>query len=77
MAHPTTLRHLVRTYESARDLHARYGTRETQQRLEDATYTLCVSTGTRTAVDALAEAGRQLAPADTAAKPTDGFAGAL
>jgi hypothetical protein len=77
MAHPTMLRHLVRNYETARALDARQGSKETRRRLEDATYTLCVSTGTRTADDALAVAGRQLAAAQTPTTAQDGFASAV
>lgn len=69
MAHPTTLRHHVLSYETARELHARQGNKETGRRLEDATYTLCVSTGTRSADDALAAAGRQLAAAEATTAP--------
>jgi hypothetical protein len=77
MAHPTMLRHLVRNYETARALHARQGSKETQRRLEDATYTLCVSTGTRTAEDALVAAGRQLAAAQPPTTAPDGLASAV
>ncbi|MCA1221648.1 DUF5133 domain-containing protein [Streptomyces sp. 8L] len=77
MAHPTTLRHLVRSYEKARAAHARAGTKESGRRLEDAMYTLCVSTGTRTAEDALTAAGRQLAAAEGAAAGPGGLATAV
>nr|WP_245178622.1 DUF5133 domain-containing protein [Streptomyces montanisoli] len=66
MAHPTMLRHLVAQYETARAEHARHSTKQTARRLDDATYTLCVSTGTRSAADALAVAGRRLAAAGEA-----------
>nr|WP_324604340.1 DUF5133 domain-containing protein [Streptomyces sp. NRRL F-5126] len=73
MAHPTMLRHLVAQYETARAEHARHSTRQTARRLDDATYTLCVSTGTRSAADALAVAARRLAAAGggTGAGPAD------
>ncbi|GAA3715861.1 DUF5133 domain-containing protein [Streptomyces tremellae] len=77
MAHPTMLRHLVESYETARALHARQGGKETLRRLEDATYTLCVSTGTRTAEDALAAAGRRIAAAEAATEAPGGLTTAV
>ncbi|WP_030607653.1 DUF5133 domain-containing protein [Streptomyces sclerotialus] len=53
---PETLRNLIARYEEAQLLHSEQGTYETAQRLEDVTYTLCVSTGTRTPEAALAVA---------------------
>lgn len=47
MAHPAVLQRLVEQYEGLRALHAETGTAESQQRLEDLSYTLCISTCTR------------------------------
>ncbi|KOG53561.1 hypothetical protein ADK76_27425 [Streptomyces griseoflavus] len=63
MAHPAVLRDLVERYETARAHHAEQGTDASRRRLEDVTYTLCVSTGTRRPEDALAVARQQLATA--------------
>ncbi|MDX3853981.1 DUF5133 domain-containing protein [Streptomyces sp. AK02-01A] len=63
MAHPAILRNLVKQYEALQVLHAETDSFETRRRLEDITYTLCVSTGTRVVEDALAVAERQLAGA--------------
>ncbi|MFJ2113035.1 MULTISPECIES: DUF5133 domain-containing protein [unclassified Streptomyces] len=60
MAHPVTLRRLVERYETLRALHAEQDSAGTRRRLEDVTYTLCVSTGTRTADEALHTARRQI-----------------
>ncbi|MEN2416794.1 DUF5133 domain-containing protein [Streptomyces rimosus] len=67
MAHPAVLRDLVERYETARAHHAEQGTDASRRRLEDVTYTLCVSTGTRRPEDALAVARQQLATAPRAA----------
>ncbi|MEU3466247.1 DUF5133 domain-containing protein [Streptomyces sp. NPDC006733] len=59
MPHPATLQRLIDRYE---ELQAREAagaaTSEDRRRLEDATYTLCVSTGTRNIADALRIAHR-------------------
>ncbi|MEV6653457.1 DUF5133 domain-containing protein [Streptomyces sp. NPDC051219] len=60
MAHPLVLRNLVDRYKALRKLHAEQRTAESRRELEDVTYTLCVSTGTRTAEAALAAAEAQL-----------------
>lgn len=60
MANPATLRNLVKRYEALRSAHARLGTSESGRRLDDVSYTLCVTTGTRTVPDALAAAAAQL-----------------
>ncbi|GAA2917988.1 hypothetical protein GCM10010518_00590 [Kitasatospora cinereorecta] len=60
MAHPATLRNLVKRYEALRSLHVRLGTPESVRHLEDVSYTLCVTTGTRTVPDALSAAEAQL-----------------
>ncbi|MFE0143229.1 DUF5133 domain-containing protein [[Kitasatospora] papulosa] len=54
MANPATLRNLVTRYEALRSTHARLGTPESRRQLEDVSYTLCVTTGTRAVPDALA-----------------------
>ncbi|MEW1631604.1 DUF5133 domain-containing protein [Streptomyces sp. NPDC089173] len=66
MAHPLVLRNLIEQYETLHILHAENGSPEARQRLEDVTYTLCVSTGTRDIDAALATARRQLGRADVA-----------
>jgi hypothetical protein len=61
MAHPVVLRKLVDEYRALQVLqHTQNGSPEHLRRLEDVTYTLCVSTGTRTAEDALLAAERRL-----------------
>ncbi|WP_405783192.1 DUF5133 domain-containing protein [Streptomyces sp. NBC_00859] len=62
-AHPAILRGLVDHYGEVLALHTGQGTCATRRQLEDATYTLCVSTGTRTAEAALIVAEEQLAAA--------------
>lgn len=64
MADPTILRSLVEQYEALTAPHAPDGTPEARRRIEDVTYTLCVSTGTREVGSALAAARRRLAMAD-------------
>ncbi|MDT3399361.1 DUF5133 domain-containing protein, partial [Streptomyces sp. B1866] len=58
MAHPAVLRSLIERYEA---LQAAPAGEQTRQRLADVSYTLCVSTGTRTVEAALAAARRRLA----------------
>ncbi|MFC8235226.1 DUF5133 domain-containing protein [Streptomyces sp. NPDC057284] len=60
LAHPAILRNLVEQYETLQVLHAEQGSFETRRRMEDITYTLCVSTGTHTAAAALTAAEQQL-----------------
>ncbi|MFG2891213.1 DUF5133 domain-containing protein [Streptomyces sp. NPDC048248] len=60
IAHPAVLRDLVEQYETLRLLHAQEGSSTVRRQLEDVTYTLCVSTGTRDGDAALAAARRQL-----------------
>ncbi|MGI5347610.1 DUF5133 domain-containing protein [Streptomyces sp. CA-250714] len=55
MAHPDTLRKLLDRYEA---LRARPGH---QQELDDVSYTLCVSTGTRDIRDAIRAARAHIA----------------
>ncbi|MFE8978694.1 DUF5133 domain-containing protein [Streptomyces cyaneofuscatus] len=64
MAHPMVLKNLVEQYETLQILHAEDGSPEARQRLEDISYTLCVSTGTRDIDAALTTALRQLERAD-------------
>ncbi|WP_374011033.1 DUF5133 domain-containing protein [Streptomyces ipomoeae] len=71
MAHPSLLRELVERCETlqrrlASDADA---DAETERRLEDATYTLCVLTGTHQLDTALYAARRQLADAMTRQQP--------
>nr|WP_067040265.1 DUF5133 domain-containing protein [Streptomyces sp. FXJ1.172]WEP00042.1 DUF5133 domain-containing protein [Streptomyces sp. FXJ1.172] len=62
MADPSLLRELVERCESLRrSLAQGGGSAETARKLEDATYTLCVVTGTRQLDAALFVARRQLA----------------
>ncbi|MEU8976176.1 DUF5133 domain-containing protein [Streptomyces monashensis] len=62
MADPSVLRELVGRCDSLRRSLARGGgSAETARKLEDATYTLCVVTGTRQLDAALFVARRQLA----------------
>ncbi|NGN62517.1 DUF5133 domain-containing protein [Streptomyces sp. A7024] len=46
MAHPAVLTGLLDEYEALTTLHAGDGSPETQRRLEDVRYTLCIATGT-------------------------------
>ncbi|MER5664974.1 DUF5133 domain-containing protein [Streptomyces mirabilis] len=58
VAHPAVLKDLVEQYETLCTLHAENGGATARRRMDDVAYTLCVSTGTRTAEDAL-DAGRR------------------
>ncbi|MFK8907407.1 DUF5133 domain-containing protein [Streptomyces sp. YS-3] len=60
MAHPAVLKDLVERYETLRTQYAKEGSAEVGRRIEDVTYTLCVSTGTRDIEAALAAARRRL-----------------
>ncbi|MFF8035994.1 DUF5133 domain-containing protein [Streptomyces sp. NPDC016626] len=62
-AHPSLLRELVERCETLRHRLADDNSTETTRQLEDATYTLCVITGTRQLDTALFVARRQLAEA--------------
>ncbi|WP_461087407.1 DUF5133 domain-containing protein [Streptomyces deserti] len=62
-AHPSLLRELVERCETLRRRLATDDSPETARRLGDATYTLCVITGTRQLDTALFVARRQLAEA--------------
>ncbi|MEU9101638.1 DUF5133 domain-containing protein [Streptomyces sp. NPDC048361] len=61
MAHPAVLRDLLDEYEALLVLNAAEGDESTRQRLDDVTYTLCVSTGTRD-IDAAVIAARHRLP---------------
>ncbi|MFG2396030.1 DUF5133 domain-containing protein [Streptomyces lydicus] len=58
--HPAILRDLVKQYEELRAQNPERSSTETRRRAEDLSYTLCVSTGTRTVEAALAFAAEQL-----------------
>ncbi|MFC8127472.1 DUF5133 domain-containing protein [Streptomyces sp. NPDC057302] len=58
--HPAALHSLLEMHTSLRDLQARHDSAEVRRRLDDVSYTLCVSTGTRTPEAALAAARAQL-----------------
>ncbi|WDV56590.1 DUF5133 domain-containing protein [Streptomyces coeruleorubidus] len=62
-AHPSLLLELVERCETLRHRLAADNSTETARQLEDATYTLCVITGTRQLDTALFVARRQLAEA--------------
>ncbi|MFC0843047.1 DUF5133 domain-containing protein [Streptomyces noboritoensis] len=61
MAHPAVLRDLLAEYHALCALNAAEGGETTRRRLEDVSYTLCVSTGTRD-VDAAVIAARHRLP---------------
>lgn len=61
MAHPAVLSDLVAEYEALNALNAEEGSTEASQRLDDISYTLCVSTGTGD-VDAAVIAARHQLP---------------
>ncbi|MFE5141310.1 DUF5133 domain-containing protein [Streptomyces fagopyri] len=60
MAHPILLQRLVSEYETLQDLQTQSQSSHTEQRMQDVTYTLCVSTGTRDIDTALIAARHQL-----------------
>jgi hypothetical protein len=68
-AHPSLLRELVERSERLRRRLAADNSTETARQLEDATYTLCVITGTRQLDTALFVARRQLAEARRREQP--------
>lgn len=63
MARPV-LKNLLEQYETLSARHAAHGSGESLRRLEDVSYTLCVSTGTRDIDAALAAARHRLAATD-------------
>ncbi|AWL42525.1 MULTISPECIES: DUF5133 domain-containing protein [Streptomyces] len=60
MAHPAILRNLIEEYDTLRILDAGSSGAAVRQRMDDITYTLCVSTGTRDIDTALIAARHQL-----------------
>jgi hypothetical protein len=60
MAHPAVLKDLVEQYEALRALYAENGGEEARRRLDDVSYTLCVSTGTRDVDSALVAARHRI-----------------
>nr|WSY50978.1 DUF5133 domain-containing protein [Streptomyces sp. NBC_00886] len=70
VAHSSLLRELVERCETLRRHAVSGGSPEVARRLEDATYTLCVVTGTRQLDEALSVARRQLADAMTRQQPS-------
>ncbi|ORT55978.1 DUF5133 domain-containing protein [Streptomyces sp. CB03238] len=79
LAHPAVLRELVARYESLCTASQELALApDLKRRLDDVTYTLCVTTGTRQLDQALAAARARLAAtagATTAAPATAGTAG--
>ncbi|MFF9312604.1 DUF5133 domain-containing protein [Streptomyces sp. NPDC014748] len=68
LAHPAVLRDLIEQYEALAALHAADAESDrVRQRMQDVTYTLCVSTGTQD-VDAALIAARHHLPG---ARPED------
>ncbi|MFF2507608.1 DUF5133 domain-containing protein [Streptomyces sp. NPDC058067] len=59
-AHPSLLRELIERCETLRHRLAAHHSAETARQLEDATYTLCVITGTHQLDTALSAAHRQM-----------------
>ncbi|MFJ1594821.1 DUF5133 domain-containing protein [Kitasatospora albolonga] len=59
MAHPAVLEELLRRYEELRTQHGE-GDEGVGRRLDDVSYTLCVSTGTRDIAAALVAAREQV-----------------
>ncbi|MYU25269.1 DUF5133 domain-containing protein [Streptomyces sp. SID8352] len=70
VAHPAVLRKLVGQYEALRARHSPDSGAESQRRLDDVGYTLCVSTGTRDVESALVVARRQLSAVRCADEPS-------
>ncbi|MET9544822.1 MULTISPECIES: DUF5133 domain-containing protein [unclassified Streptomyces] len=58
--HPSFVHDLLETHATLRARQAQEDSAEVRRRLDDVTYTLCVSTGTRTLDAALASARAQL-----------------
>ncbi|MEU9984531.1 DUF5133 domain-containing protein [Streptomyces sp. NPDC050856] len=69
LAHPAVLRELVTRYESLSAAQGPAAGPELQRRLDDVSYTLCVTTGTRQVEHALAAARARLAVAAPAPVP--------
>ncbi|MBM7168639.1 DUF5133 domain-containing protein [Streptomyces sp. G44] len=65
--HPSFVHDLLETHAALRARQAQEDSPELRRRLDDLTYTLCVSTGTRTLDAALATARAQLTGAPSPA----------
>ncbi|EST38716.1 hypothetical protein N566_06045 [Streptomycetaceae bacterium MP113-05] len=63
MAHPAFLRELVQRYEALTSEGATAPRHQHQRELEDVSYTLCVSTGTRSVEQALTLARERITAA--------------
>lgn len=63
MAHPAFLRELVQRYETLLSKGATSSRPQHQRELDDVSYTLCVSTGTRSVEHALALARERITAA--------------
>jgi hypothetical protein len=63
MAHPAFLRELVQRYEALLTTGAAASRQQRQRELDDVSYTLCVSTGTRSVEHALALARERITAA--------------
>lgn len=63
MAHPAVLRELVQRYEALLAGRTAATRQERQRELDDVSYTLCVSTGTRSVEEALALARERITAA--------------
>ncbi|MEU1015094.1 DUF5133 domain-containing protein [Streptomyces sp. NPDC005900] len=59
--HPSFVHALLENHATLRELQAKEDSAEVRRQLDDVTYTLCVSTGTRTLDAAIAAARAQLA----------------
>ncbi|MEW1613700.1 MULTISPECIES: DUF5133 domain-containing protein [unclassified Streptomyces] len=70
MAHPAVLEELLRRYEEIRTQHAEGGDGASRRSLEDVSYTLCVSTGTRDVAAAITAAREQLRRSAVGARET-------
>ncbi|MBD2830725.1 DUF5133 domain-containing protein [Streptomyces globisporus] len=63
LAHPAVLEELLRRYDALTAEHGKGGdAAEAARRLEDVSYTLCVTTGTRDITSAVAAARERLRP---------------
>lgn len=69
-AHPATLRELLARHTALRAAYEAEPSPHLTRRLEDVTYTLCVSTGTRDLAAALRAARSQLSEGPAEAAPT-------
>ncbi|MGW2477720.1 DUF5133 domain-containing protein [Streptomyces sp. NPDC001665] len=73
MPHPDVVRSLLERYHEVQLRYSEAFSEELRRQLEDVSYTLCVSTATRTVPDALAVADTVLRQAlDAAPEPAEG-----